>query len=55
MGPCQGRQCDNTISQLVAHELGNDIEQNESYRIRPPIRPLTIKQLANLQEAGQEK
>ena len=55
MGPCQGRQCDNAISQLVAHELGNDIGQNESYRIRPPIRPLTIQQLANLQEAGEEK
>ena len=55
MGSCQGRQCDNAISQLVAHELGNDIEQNESYRIRPPIRPLTIQQLANLQEAGEQK
>ena len=55
MGPCQGRQCDNAISQLVAHELGNDIEQNESYRIRPPIRPLTIEQLANLHEAEEEK
>jgi thioredoxin reductase/bacterioferritin-associated ferredoxin len=55
MGPCQGRQCDNAVSQLVAHELGNDVGQNESYRIRPPIRPLTIEQLANLQAAGEEK
>jgi bacterioferritin-associated ferredoxin len=55
MGPCQGRQCDNAISQFVALELGNDIEQNESYRIRPPIRPLTIEQLANLQETREEK
>jgi len=55
MGPCQGRQCDNAISQLVAHELGNDIEQNEGYRIRPPIRPLTIAQLADLHEADEVK
>jgi len=54
MGPCQGRQCDNTISQLVAHELGNNVGQNEPYRIRPPVSPLTIEQLANLQD-GRDK
>jgi NADPH-dependent 2,4-dienoyl-CoA reductase/sulfur reductase-like enzyme len=55
MGPCQGRQCDNAISLLVGHELGHDIGQLESYRIRPPIRPLTVQQLANLQVVGEQK
>jgi bacterioferritin-associated ferredoxin len=54
MGPCQGRQCDNAVSQLVAHELNVDMMAAGGYRIRPPIRPLTIAQLAALDgvEAG---
>lgn len=48
MGPCQGRQCDNAVSQIVAHELGVDMLVAGGYRIRPPIRPLTIEQLAAL-------
>ena len=48
MGPCQGRQCDNSVSQLVAHELGTDTVIAGGYRIRPPVRPLTIEQLAAL-------
>lgn len=49
MGPCQGRQCDNSVSQLVARELGVDTMVAGGYRIRPPIRPLTIEQLAALE------
>jgi len=56
MGPCQGRQCDNSVSQLVAHELGEDTMVAGGYRIRPPIRPLTIEQLAALNdEQGDEQ
>ena len=55
MGPCQGRQCDNAVSQLVAHELGVEMGITEGYRIRPPIRPLTIEQLATLQGVGKDK
>jgi len=50
MGPCQGRQCDNALSQFVAKELGANVGEIEAYRIRPPIRPLTIEQLATLQK-----
>ena len=50
MGPCQGRQCDNAVSQLVARELDVDTMIAGGYRIRPPIRPLTIEQLAALGE-----
>ncbi len=49
MGPCQGRQCDNAVSQLVARETGDDAMLKGGYRIRPPIRPLTIEQLAGLE------
>jgi NADPH-dependent 2,4-dienoyl-CoA reductase/sulfur reductase-like enzyme len=54
MGPCQGRQCNNAVSQLVAHELNVDMTTAGGYRVRPPIRPLSIAQLAALEggEAG---
>jgi NAD(P)H-nitrite reductase large subunit len=48
MGPCMGRQCGNTVSQLFANYLGMDVNQIGHYRIRPPIRPLTVEHLANL-------
>ncbi len=54
MGPCQGRQCNNAVSQLVAHELNVDMMTAEGYRIRPPIRPLSIAQLAALEGATAE-
>lgn len=50
MGPCQGRQCDNAMSQIVAKELGIEVKDAGGYRIRPPIRPLTIEQLATLED-----
>ena len=53
MGPCQGRQCNNALSQLVAHELDIDMMAAGGYRIRPPIRPLSIAQLAALQAGGE--
>lgn len=49
MGLCQGRQCNNAVSHLVANELNVDMMVAESYRIRPPIRPLSIAQLAALE------
>jgi len=49
MGPCQGRQCNNAVSQLVAHELNVDMMSAGGYRVRPPIRPLSIAQLAALE------
>ena len=54
MGPCQGRQCNNAVSQLVAHELNVGMMTAGGYRIRPPIRPLSIAQLAALEDAKAE-
>lgn len=50
MGPCQGRQCNNAVGQLLADELDVDMMAAGGYRIRPPIRPLTISQLAALED-----
>lgn len=49
MGPCQGRQCNDAVSHLVAAETGSAPEQSNGYRVRPPVKPLPIQALAGLQ------
>jgi NADPH-dependent 2,4-dienoyl-CoA reductase/sulfur reductase-like enzyme len=46
MGPCQGRQCGTTVSQLIGHTLGRPVEEIGAYRIRPPLKPISLTQLA---------
>ncbi len=48
MGPCMGRLCGNTVSQLFAKYHDKTVSEIGHYRIRPPVRPLTLKQLSNL-------
>ncbi len=48
MGPCMGRQCGNTVSQLFAKFHDRSVAEIGYYRIRPPLKPLTLKQLSNL-------
>lgn len=49
MGPCQGRFCGLTVAELVAAELGTTAEAVGTYRIRPPLKPVTLAQLAALE------
>ncbi len=46
MGPCQGRQCAVTVSELIAAERGVPVEQVGHLRIRPPLKPITLGELA---------
>ena len=48
MGPCQGRYCGLTVTELLA--CANQRTQNETgyFRIRPPLKPVTLGQLASL-------
>jgi NADPH-dependent 2,4-dienoyl-CoA reductase/sulfur reductase-like enzyme len=46
MGPCQGRQCGLTVSELIAAERGVPVEAVGSYRIRPPLKPVTLGEMA---------
>ncbi len=46
MGPCQGRQCGSTVSEIIAEVQGVDVEQVGYYRTRPPLTPITLGQLA---------
>ncbi|SNZ20401.1 NAD(P)/FAD-dependent oxidoreductase [Cohaesibacter gelatinilyticus] len=48
MGPCQGRYCGLVVSDILAHETGQSQQEVGSYRIRAPIKPVTIAELASL-------
>ncbi|WP_017324248.1 NAD(P)/FAD-dependent oxidoreductase [Synechococcus sp. PCC 7336] len=51
MGPCQGRQCAPAVAHIVAAETKRPVSDYAPFRVRPPIRPLSISQLANLAKA----
>ena len=46
MGPCQGRYCGLTVTRLLAEANGLSPDQTGHYRIRPPIKPVTIGEIA---------
>ena len=54
MGPCQARMCGATIAEMVAACCDLDIKQVGTLRVRPPLQPLSIEQLANM-EFGEER
>ncbi|WP_240653219.1 NAD(P)/FAD-dependent oxidoreductase [Sphingomonas crocodyli] len=49
MGPCQGRQCGLSLVRLVAEAQGVERRCVAFPRIRPPLKPLTLGELADLQ------
>lgn len=48
MGPCQGRMCGLTVTALIAAARGQTPEATGYYRLRPPVKPLTLGELAAL-------
>ncbi|HEY0286045.1 MAG TPA: NAD(P)/FAD-dependent oxidoreductase [Pseudomonas sp.] len=46
MGPCQGRMCGLTVTEVIAKARGVSASQVGYYRIRPPIKPITLGELA---------
>ncbi len=48
MGPCQGRFCGLTVTEMIAAERGEAPERVGYYRLRPPVKPLTLGELAGL-------
>lgn len=46
MGPCQGRMCGLTVTEVIADARSVTPETVGYYRIRPPIKPLTLGELA---------
>ena len=54
MGPCQGRQCGLTLTRLVAEASGRAPAEAGFLRIRPPLKPLTLGELASLEAGAQD-
>ncbi|MVA27810.1 FAD/NAD(P)-binding oxidoreductase (plasmid) [Agrobacterium vitis] len=52
MGPCQGRQCGYTVQALVAEAHNIPIKDVSFFNIRPPLKPVTLGELASL-ESGE--
>lgn len=50
MGPCQGRYCGLTVSQLMAEARGISPAEAGYFRLRSPIKPVTLAELAGLEE-----
>ena len=48
MGACQGRLCGLTVTELIAHARGVAPQATGYYRIRPPVKPITLAELAQL-------
>ncbi|KIC27128.1 FAD/NAD(P)-dependent oxidoreductase [Leisingera sp. ANG-M6] len=50
MGPCQGRYCGLTVTALLAEASGQTPDETGYYRIRPPIKPVTLGELAAMDD-----
>ncbi|MBM7323351.1 FAD-dependent oxidoreductase [Agrobacterium sp. S2] len=45
MGPCQGRLCGLTVTEIIAGERGTAPADVGYYRIRPPVKPILLSDL----------
>jgi len=52
MGPCQGRMCGSTAAEVMAQAREVPAAQIEPYRLRFPTKPLTLGELAALDDGG---
>ena len=48
MGPCQGRLCGLTVTELIAESRGVPPQEVGYYRLRPPVKPISVGELAGL-------
>jgi octopine oxidase subunit A len=48
MGPCQGRMCGLTVTEMLADAHGLSPDEVGYYRLRPPVKPITVGELASL-------
>lgn len=55
MGPCQGRFCNVTVTELIAQERGVSAAEVGHYRLRFPTKPLTLGELATLPQTEASK
>ncbi len=56
MGPCQGRLCGLTVAELIADARGVAVCDVGYYRLRPPVKPIALGELAAMPKTeGSEK
>lgn len=55
MGPCQGRQCGLTVTELMAQERALEPSAIGRFRLRPPVKPLSLGALATVPADETEK
>lgn len=48
MGPCQGRMCGSTVTTTIAAALDVPPQEVGGFRVRPPLKPLRLAELASL-------
>lgn len=53
MGPCQGRLCGLTVTELMAEARGKSPDEIGYYRIRPPVKPVALSELAALPKSDE--
>ncbi len=49
MGPCQGRMCGATLTEMIAASCSIDIKEVGTLHVRTPIKPLSIEQYATME------
>jgi NADPH-dependent 2,4-dienoyl-CoA reductase/sulfur reductase-like enzyme len=54
MGPCQGRLCGLTVTEIIAQARGKTPAEIGHYRLRPPVKPITVAELASLPRSEAE-
>lgn len=55
MGPCQGRLCGLTVTEMIAQARGVSPEAVGYYRLRPPVKPVALKELAAMPHSEQDE
>jgi NADPH-dependent 2,4-dienoyl-CoA reductase/sulfur reductase-like enzyme len=51
MGACQGRLCGHTVVEVIADARGVSVDAVGYYRVRPPITPISVGELASVEGA----
>lgn len=55
MGPCQGRLCGTTVTEVIAAARGVPPAAVGHYRLRPPVKPISLSELAGLPQTEAAK
>lgn len=48
MGPCQGRMCGLTVSEIIAEKRNVSMQEVGTYRVRAPVKPITVGEMASM-------